>query len=112
MILEEELEKSLQANQDFERNIQQSKEKYDRLTELIQDVWLAEVHNSQQPTSPNRHQFTFDRRAEFNRSEGVGSAGSRLSSDNVPMPVNWLSEIREKIRQLREMNDCQKDECF
>ena len=32
-----------------------AKEKYDRLTELIQDVWLAEVHNAQPPTSPNRH---------------------------------------------------------
>lgn len=35
MILEEELEKSLQANQDFEQIIQQNREKYDRLTELI-----------------------------------------------------------------------------
>jgi hypothetical protein len=28
------------------------------------------------------------------------------------MPVNWLSEIRDTLRQLRETNDFQKDECF
>jgi hypothetical protein len=42
----------------------------------------------------------------------VGSVESVLSSEMVPMPVNWLSEIRDTLRQLRETNDFQKDECF
>lgn len=28
------------------------------------------------------------------------------------MPVNWLSEIRDTLRQLRETNEFQKEECF
>lgn len=32
------------------------------------------------------------------RSEGVGSVESVLSSEMVPMPVNWLSEIRDTLR--------------
>lgn len=35
-----------------------------------------------------------------------------ISSEGIPMPINWLSEIRDKLKSLREMNDCQKDECY
>lgn len=30
----------------------------------------------------------------------------------VPMPINWLSDIRDTLRHLKETNNFQKDECF
>ena len=31
---------------------------------------------------------------------------------DVPMPISWLSEISDHIKQLKEMNDFQMDEVF
>ena len=30
----------------------------------------------------------------------------------IPMPINWLADIAEHIKQLKEMNDFQTDEVF
>jgi hypothetical protein len=30
----------------------------------------------------------------------------------VPMPISWLSDIAEHIKQLKEMNDFQRDEVY
>ena len=30
----------------------------------------------------------------------------------VPMPISWLADIAEHIKQLKEMNDFQTDEVF
>jgi hypothetical protein len=50
---------------------------------------------------------------EFQQGESKQySKGGSDNSDVVPMPVNWLSEVRDCLRQLRETNDFQKEECF
>ncbi len=42
-ITEEELDRALRCNKDQEKVVEQYRSKYDRITELIQDVWEAEV---------------------------------------------------------------------
>jgi hypothetical protein len=59
----------------------------------VQDVWVAEVREFQPVFS-------------FVKSDRSGV------SQEAPMPVNWLSEIRDLIRSLKSSNDFQKDECF
>jgi hypothetical protein len=30
----------------------------------------------------------------------------------VPMPISWLSDIADHIKQLKEMNDSQRDDIY
>lgn len=77
-LLEEELEKSLQQAKDLEDGACDAVNKYERLAGLVQDVWIAEVREY-------HHQYQQEHEA--------------------PMPINWLSDIRDTLRQLRESND-------
>ena len=37
--------------------------------------------------------------------KGAASNGTLLSSDGVAMPCNWLADLRDYIKQLKEIND-------
>jgi len=34
------------------------------------------------------------------------------TSNEVAMPISWLSDLQEHIKQLKEMNDYQRDEVY
>ena len=42
-ILEEELEKALQSSQTYEKDLENSKVKFNKLVDLIKDIWQEEV---------------------------------------------------------------------
>jgi hypothetical protein len=72
------------------------KTKNDRITDLIKDLWLEEV----QAKKVGAFQTI------------ATTTGDFTAVPDVAMPISWLAEISDHIRQLKEMNDTQRDEVY
>ena len=72
--------------------IREASGKYDRIADLVQDVWAAEVYQ-------NGH-------GKANLVSNPSLGDEQL----IPMPCNWLSDLRDYIHHLKRINQQQKDE--
>ena len=113
-ILEEELEKALQKIQEREETINSDRKKMERLADLIKEIWQQEVQSQGQGSLQQKtivgHHSNRDCIAGHDREATIQTQNSILPE--IPMPVNWLADIADHIKQLKEMNDFQTDEVF
>ena len=122
-ILEEELEKALQKIQNREETIVADRKKFDRLSDLIKDIWQQEIQQPQHATlshGPGHNTTT----GHISHTSHRGCTSdvfpdkdntiltSNAILDGVPMPISWIADIADHIKQLKEMNDFQMDEVF
>ena len=114
-ILEEELEKALQKVQSREDTINAERKKMERLADLIKEIWQQEVQSQNNQTIPQGntapgHNSNRDGTMGYDKEVTIQTNNSLIPE--IPMPINWLADIAEHIKQLKEMNDFQTDEVF
>ena len=107
-ILEEELEKALQKVQSREETINCERGKMERLADLIKEIWQQEVQSQIHGASQNGgnvvgHNSNRDCTVGFDKEVTIQTNNSLVPE--IPMPVNWLADIADHIKQLKEMND-------
>ena len=110
-ILESELDKALTKCKQYEEGQTLEKTKMDRLTDLIKDIWMAEVQVKKQggtfKTMGSHGVISGHQLATIGQSEY-----HTFMMPDVPMPISWLSDIADHIKQLKEMNDVQRDDVY
>ena len=88
----------------------------ERLADLIKEIWQQEVQSQVNGTIPQGnnnalgHNSNRDCTVGYDKDITIQTNNSLIPE--IPMPINWLADIAEHIKQLKEMNDFQTDEVF